>query len=119
MHAEVDRVGPAEIVRAWSVDHALFPGETRDGRVLEEPAGGPVLAVVFDLPTFLTTPGGLALAGVTGPEPFPDGSEIVVGDRRPTGELRELSAFYRLADAPGGPHGRDAPPASSPPSSPR
>ena len=99
LRAERARVGPGEIVRAWSVDYAHFPGEAMDGRVLEELAGGPALAVFFDLHTFLATPEVLALAGVTGPEPFPDASEIVVRDGRPTGELREFSAFYRVADA--------------------
>ena len=99
LRAERDRIGPGEVVRAWSVDYALFPGEAMDGRVLEELAGGPALVVFFDLHTFLATPGVLALAGVTGAEPFPDASEIVVRDGRPTGELREFSAFYRVADA--------------------
>src|SRR3954453_13358559 len=36
LRAERDRVGPDAIVRAWSLDYALFPGEELDGRVLEE-----------------------------------------------------------------------------------
>jgi predicted amidohydrolase YtcJ len=96
------RLGPDAVVRAWAVDYAHFP-EGLDGRDLERLAGGPALVVLFDLHTYLATPGVLELAGVTGPEPFPDASEIVVRDGVPTGELREFSAFFRVADRlPGG-----------------
>jgi predicted amidohydrolase YtcJ len=98
LRAERARVGPDAIVRAWSLDYAQFPGEELDGRVLEELAGGPALGVFFDLHTYLATPSVLALAGVDGPEAFADASEIVVRDGRPTGELREFSAFFRVAD---------------------
>ena len=91
------RVGPDAIVRAWAVDYAHFP-EGLDGRDLERLAGGPALVVLFDLHTYLATPGVLELAGVTGPEAFPDASAIVVRDGVPTGELREFSAFFRVAD---------------------
>jgi hypothetical protein len=99
LRAERERVGPDAVVRAWSVDYAHFSGEDMDGRVLEELAGGPALAVFFDLHTYLATPSVLAMAGVTGDETFDDASEIVVRDGRPTGELREFSAFFRVADA--------------------
>jgi predicted amidohydrolase YtcJ len=91
------RVGPDAIVRAWAVEYAHFP-EGLDGRDLERLAGGPALVVLFDLHTYLATPGVLELAGVTGPEAFPDASAIVVRDGVPTGELREFSAFFRVAD---------------------
>jgi predicted amidohydrolase YtcJ len=96
---ERERLGPDAIVRVWSLDYAHFPGEEMDGRVLEALAGGPALGVFFDLHTYLATPGVLALAGVTGAEEFSDASEIVVRDGRPTGELREFSAFFRVLDA--------------------
>jgi predicted amidohydrolase YtcJ len=96
LRTERERVGPDAIVRAWSLDYAHF-GEL-DGRDLERMAGGPALGVFFDLHTYLATPGVLAQAGVTGPEAFPDASEIVMSDGRPTGELREFSAFFRVAD---------------------
>jgi predicted amidohydrolase YtcJ len=96
LRAERERVGPDAIVRTWSLDYAQFP--ELDGRVLEELAGGPALGVFFDLHTYLATPGVLAMAGVTGAEAFEDASEIVVRDGRPTGELREFSAFFRVAD---------------------
>ena len=96
LRAERERVGPDAIVRAWSLDYAQFP--ELDGRVLEELAGGPALGVFFDLHTYLATPGVLAMAGVSGTEAFEDASEIVVRDGRPTGELREFSAFFRVAD---------------------
>jgi predicted amidohydrolase YtcJ len=96
LRAERERVGPDAVVRAWSLDYAQFP--ELEGSVLEELAGGPALGVFFDLHTYLATPSVLALAGVTGPEEFADASEIVVRDGRPTGELREFSAFFRVAD---------------------
>jgi predicted amidohydrolase YtcJ len=99
LRAERERVGPRGIVRAWSVDYAHFSGADMDGGVLEAMAGGPALAVFFDLHTYLATPSVLAMAGVEGGETFDDASEIVVRDGRPTGELREFSAFFRVADA--------------------
>jgi predicted amidohydrolase YtcJ len=89
LRAERERVGPDAVVRAWSLDYAMFAGEDMHGAVLEEMAGGPALGVFFDLHTYLATPSVLAMADVTGAEPFPDASEIVVDDDgRPTGELR-------------------------------
>lgn len=99
LRAERERVGPDALVRAWSVDYALLPGEDMDGRVLERLAAGPALVVFHDLHTYLATPSVVAQAGVTGAERFPDASEIVCRDGRPTGELREFSAFFRVADA--------------------
>jgi predicted amidohydrolase YtcJ len=99
LRRERDRVGPDAVVRAWSVDYALFEGDRMDGRVLEELAGGPALAIMFDLHTYLATHSVLAMTGVTGAEAFGDASEIVVRDGRPTGELREFPAFFRVADA--------------------
>jgi hypothetical protein len=99
LRAERERVGRDGIVRAWSLDYAMFAGEDMHGAVLEEMAGGPALGVFFDLHTYLATPSVLAMADVSGAEPFPDASEIVVdADGRATGELREFSAFFRVAD---------------------
>ncbi|HEX4691356.1 MAG TPA: amidohydrolase family protein [Solirubrobacteraceae bacterium] len=97
LRGERERVGPEAIVRAWSVDYALLGG-AMDGALLAELAGGPALAVFHDLHTYLATPDLLERAGVTGEEQFPDASEVVVRDGRPTGELREFSAYFRLAD---------------------
>jgi predicted amidohydrolase YtcJ len=101
--AERERLGPDAVLRAWAVDYAHFPHGLH-GDDLERLAGGPALAVCFDLHTYLATPGVLAMAGVTCAEPFADASEIVVDEHgRPTGELREFSAFFRVAGAlPGG-----------------
>ncbi len=99
LRRERDRVGPGAVVRAWSVDYALFAGERMDGRVLEELADGPAFVIMFDLHTYLATPSVLALVGITGPEEFGEASEVVVRDGRPTGELREFPAFFRVADA--------------------
>lgn len=99
LEGERERVGPGAIVRAWSVDYAMFAGERMDGRVLDELAGGPALVIMFDLHTYLATHSVLAMAGVTGAEEFAEASEIVVRDGRPTGELREFPAFFRVAEA--------------------
>jgi predicted amidohydrolase YtcJ len=99
LRAERARVGPEGVVRAWSVDYALFAGARMDGRVLEELAGGPALVIFFDLHTYLATPSVLRMAGVTGEERFAEMSEIVCRDGVPTGELREFPAFFRVADA--------------------
>jgi predicted amidohydrolase YtcJ len=98
LRAARESAGPDAVLRVWSLDYAQFSADALDGRVLEELAGGPALGVFFDLHTYLATPSVLELAGVTGREPFPDRSEIVVRDGRPTGELREFSAFFRVAD---------------------
>jgi predicted amidohydrolase YtcJ len=98
LRTERESAGPDAVVRVWSLDYAQFDADALDGRVLEELAGGPALGVFFDLHTYLATPSVLAMAGVTGAEAFPDKSEIVVRDGRPTGELREFSAFFRVAD---------------------
>lgn len=97
LQAERRRVGPDGVVRAWAVDYAHF-AHGFDGRDLERLAGGPALVVLFDLHTYLATPSVLEMAGVTGAERFADASEIVVRDGVPTGELREFSAFFRVAD---------------------
>lgn len=99
LRAERERVGPGAVVRCWAVDYAHFAQTGLDGRVLEELAGGPALAVLFDLHTYLATPSALAMADVRGAEAFADASEIVVdASGTPTGELREFSAFFRVAD---------------------
>jgi predicted amidohydrolase YtcJ len=100
LRAERERVGPNAIVRTWGLDYHLFAGREIEGRVLEELAGGPAFGVFADLHTYLATPSVLGMADITGPERFPDASEIVCdGDGTPTGLLREFSAFYRLTGA--------------------
>ncbi|HWH94497.1 MAG TPA: amidohydrolase, partial [Baekduia sp.] len=97
--AERARIGPDAILRAWAIDYAHFPAGLH-GTDLERLAGGPALAVLYDLHTYLATPGVLERAGVSGAERFADASEIVVDEHgHPTGELREFSAFFRVADA--------------------
>ncbi|MBS1868628.1 MAG: amidohydrolase [Actinobacteria bacterium] len=87
------RIGPEAVLRAWGVDRRAFADAPLDGRELESRAGGPALLVFPDLHTYLATPTVLDAAGITGAETFPDGSEIVMRDGRPTGELHEFSAF--------------------------
>jgi predicted amidohydrolase YtcJ len=89
-------VGPDGIVRGWGADYALFADTGLDGRALEEVAGGDALLTFFDCHTYLATPAVLERAGVRGPESFPDNSQIVCRDGKPTGELREAGAFARV-----------------------
>jgi predicted amidohydrolase YtcJ len=96
LRAERARVGPEGVVRAFGVDYEVYGGHDLDGRDLEADAEGPALIAFFDLHTHLATPSVLALAGVDGPVAFADGSEIVVRDGRPTGELRERAAYEHV-----------------------
>lgn len=96
LRAERARLGPDAIVRAFGVDYALYGGHDLDGAEVEADAGGPAIIQFFDIHTRLATPSVMAMAKVTEPVDFPDGSEIVFRDGRPTGELREFSAFDRV-----------------------
>ncbi len=91
---ERERVGDDGWVRGWGIDYGIFHDTGIDGKLLEPAVGGaPALVKFMDGHTGLATPRALELAGVTGPVTFPEGSEIVVRDGRPTGELREGAAI--------------------------
>ena len=94
-----ERTGSEAVVRGWGVDYAVFAGAALDGRALEELAGGPAVIAFFDLHTHLATPAVLARAGVDGPVTLPDNGEVVCDGGVPTGELREFSAYERVAQA--------------------
>ena len=94
-----ERNGSEAIARGWGVDYGVFAGAALDGRALEELAGGPALIAFFDLHTHLATPAVLARAGVDGPVALPDNGEVVCDGGVPTGELREFSAYERVARA--------------------
>ncbi|PII96811.1 amidohydrolase, partial [Leucobacter sp. OLES1] len=82
-------------VRAWNLDYAAFEGVRIAAATIDEALGDvPALLYFFDVHTALVNTAGLAAAGITGARTFDDTSEIVVdADGRPTGELREESAY--------------------------
>lgn len=98
LRAEAARVRTTDSrgwVRVWNVDYDVFStlpmtAAAIDGAVDELPA----LLMFFDGHTALASSSALARAGITGARTFTDTSEIIVdGTGRPTGELREDSAF--------------------------
>jgi predicted amidohydrolase YtcJ len=92
--AERERVGPGGWVRGWGIDYGIFRETGIDGELLEPAVGGaPALVKFMDGHTGLATPRALELAGISGPVTFAEGSEVVVRDGRPTGELREGAAI--------------------------
>ena len=81
-------------VRGWGVDYAVFRDSGIRGGLLDDAVGGqPALVTFMDQHTALATPRALELAGVAGPMTFSEGSQVVVQDGRPTGELRERAAI--------------------------
>ena len=98
LRAERARCGDGAWVRGYALAYEAFPDGGIDGRLIEEAVGGsPALpASSTSTPPW---PAGRARAGRRdrGGE-FTDASEIVVRDGRPTGELREFAAFFRVAD---------------------
>ena len=82
-------------VRAWNLDYAAFEGARIAAATIDEALGDvPALLYFFDVHTALVNTAGLAAAGITGARTFDDTSEIVIdADGRPTGELREESAY--------------------------
>ncbi len=92
--AERERVGPGGWVRGWGIDYGIFRETGIEGELLEPAVGGaPALVKFMDGHTGLATPRALELAGISGPVTFAEGSEVVVRDDRPTGELREGAAI--------------------------
>jgi predicted amidohydrolase YtcJ len=99
LQAERARLGPQALVRGWALDYAVLQGVAFPGELLEELAGGPALVSYFDIHTHVATPSALAAAGVTAPVALDGNSEVVFADGRPTGELIELPAYWRVSDA--------------------
>ena len=87
-------------VRGWNLDYAAFEGETLQATLIDEAVDGlPALLFFFDFHTALASSEGLRRGGITGPRAFDDTSEIVVDHTgRPTGELREDSAYQPLLE---------------------
>ncbi|OBJ37532.1 hypothetical protein A5630_04350 [Mycolicibacterium mucogenicum] len=83
-------------VRGWNLHYELFAGRI-DGIAIADAVGGrPAFLMFYDLHTAVATPRALELAGVDGHTVFPDTSQVVVRHGRPTGELREPSAYKRV-----------------------
>jgi predicted amidohydrolase YtcJ len=99
--AEARRVGSGAWVRGWNLEYAAFGDETVRGDLLEDAVGGaPTFLMFYDLHTAVATSAALEAAGVTGARTFGDASEIVVdGAGRPTGELREPTAYDLVGSA--------------------
>lgn len=87
-------------VRAWNLDYAAFAGAPLRAELIDEAVDGlPALLFFFDFHTALASTAGLRRGGVVGPRSFDDTSEIVVDPTgRPTGELREDSAYQPLLE---------------------
>lgn len=99
LQAERARLGPQALVRGWALDYAVLQGVAFPGELLEELAGGPALVSYFDLHTHVATPSAIAAAGVTAPIALDGNSAVAFADGRPTGELIELPAYWRISDA--------------------
>lgn len=99
--AEARRVGPGSWVRGWNLEYAAFGGEGVRGDLLEDAvAGAPTFLMFYDLHTAVATRAALDAAGVIGFREFGDASEIVVDAHgRPTGELREPTAYDLVGSA--------------------
>lgn len=90
-------------VRAWNLDYAMFDGAPLTAALLDEAVGElPALVFFFDFHTAIASTTALMRSGITGPRQFADTSEIIADAAgRPTGELREDSAYQPiLAIAP-------------------
>lgn len=85
-------------VRGWNLDYAVFDGVPLRSDIIDEAVDGlPTLLFFFDFHTALASTEGLRRGGITGARHFDDSSEIVVDSSgRPTGELREDSAYQPL-----------------------
>lgn len=106
LRTEADRIlreDPQAWLRGWNVDYGVFAGRTIAAEEIEDAVHWlPTALFFFDMHTVLATSAALAQAGVTGAVHFDDVSQIVVdADGRPTGEVREATAFdFVLASAP-------------------
>ena len=106
LRTEADRIlrdDPQAWLRGWNVDYGIFAGRTIAAEEIEDAVHRlPTALFFFDMHTVLATSAALAQAGVTGAVHFDDVSQIVLdADGRPTGEVREATAFdFVLAAAP-------------------
>lgn len=82
-------------LRGWNLDYSAFEGQPLTASLIDEClAGVPTLLFFFDFHTAVANTAALQRAGITGARNFTDSAEIVVDHAgRPTGELREESAY--------------------------
>lgn len=82
-------------VRGWNIDYDVFTTLPMTAAAIDDAtAGAPAFLLFFDGHTALANTEALRRSGITGARAFGDTSEIVVDDEgRPTGALREDSAF--------------------------
>ena len=104
VRTEAERVharGDGSWVRGWNLDYAVFDGIAVRGDLLAGAALGlPAALIFYDLHTAVGTPAALDAARIEGPREFSDASAVVVDSaNRPTGELREPTAYNLLFDA--------------------
>ncbi|MFV0432962.1 MAG: amidohydrolase [Leucobacter sp.] len=99
--AEHARLPEGAWLRGWNLEYEPFEHTGLLGSLIEDAAPGrPVALICYDLHTGLGTAPALAAAGIDGAREFGDASEIVVdAEGRPTGELREPTAYQLLFDA--------------------
>lgn len=106
LRTEADRIlrdDPQVWLRGWNLDYGVFAGRTIAAEEIEDAVHRlPTAVFFFDMHTMLATSAALAQAGVTGAVHFDDVSQIVLDDDgRPTGEVREATAYdYVLTAAP-------------------
>ncbi|MEU0940917.1 amidohydrolase [Embleya sp. NPDC005971] len=88
-------------VFAWNLDYAALEGRPIRGVDFTDAVHAmPTVVMFHDLHTGVATDAALAHAGIDGSETFADQSVVVVdADGRPTGELREPSAYKLLLRA--------------------
>jgi predicted amidohydrolase YtcJ len=83
-----------EWLRGHSLAYEVFADQAASADLIEPAVdGAPALLTFFDQHTALASRAALVAASITGPRAFEDTSEIVCVDGRPTGELREVSAW--------------------------
>jgi predicted amidohydrolase YtcJ len=85
-----------EWVLGWGLEYGVFGDAPITGEPLTGAAGAPALLTFMDGHTAVATAAALERAAVVGVEQFAEGSTIVVDERGPTGELRELAAIERV-----------------------
>ena len=106
LRTEADRIlrdDPRAWLRGWNLDYGVFAGRTIAAEEIEDAVHRlPTAVFFFDMHTMLATSAALAQVGVTGAVHFDDVSQIVLDDDgRPTGEVREATAYdYVLTAAP-------------------
>ncbi|WKG06385.1 amidohydrolase [Mycolicibacterium sp. HK-90] len=101
LRAETARTPESKWVRAWNVDYAAFGPTGIRAEIIDEAVGGRAfIGVFYDLHTAVISTAAIRESNLTGRETFPDAAAVVVDEAgRPTGELKEPSAYLPLTAA--------------------